>query len=122
MSENDFRPLDPTEVIIVSEEFKLSNVNSTCTVEEFCASFSRAFRETSSDFNLRRSSIVRSNGVPCKALRFGNSGWQSGRIRFTLEFCPDEPAEIPIDVPLLVEAADQSPLDSIRQLSSSREG
>ena len=29
-------------------------------------------------------------GIDCEALRFGANGWQKGRIRLCLEFCPDE--------------------------------
>lgn len=32
-------------------------------------------------------------GVPCEILKPGTEGWKKGklRIKFTLEFCPDEP-------------------------------
>ncbi|MFH7025920.1 MAG: KGK domain-containing protein [Heteroscytonema crispum UTEX LB 1556] len=36
----------------------------------------------------------------CQVLKPGVRGWQNGKIRFSLQFCPDEP---------------ESPLDDIRQ-------
>lgn len=39
-------------------------------------------------------------GIDCEVLRLGNKRWQNGKVRISLEFCPDEP---------------ESPLDDLRQ-------
>ncbi|HEY9672725.1 MAG TPA: KGK domain-containing protein [Waterburya sp.] len=31
------------------------------------------------------------NGIECRVLRTTGGGWQTGKIRFSLEFIPDEP-------------------------------
>jgi len=41
-----------------------------------------------------------SDGIECEALKFDGQGWRKGKIRVSLEFCPDEI---------------KSPLDDIRQ-------
>lgn len=41
--------------------------------------------------------------IDCEVLRLGARGWQKGKVRINLEFCPDQPSEPP------------SPLDDIRQ-------
>lgn len=38
--------------------------------------------------------------IDCEVLRLGAKGWQKGKVRISLEFCPDLP---------------ESPLDDIRQ-------
>ncbi|PSB35065.1 KGK domain-containing protein [Chlorogloea sp. CCALA 695] len=61
------------------------------------------------------------DGKNCEILSIGAGGWQKGklRIKFTLEFCPDEP-----EVEELTQSNDveinqtESPLDDIRQLMS----
>ncbi len=44
----------------------------------------------------------RENGVECEVLRANGGGWQKGRLRFRLEFVPDEPQK------------PKSPLDDLR--------
>jgi hypothetical protein len=41
-----------------------------------------------------------SKGMSCEVLKFGERNWQTGKIRVSIEFCPDVP---------------KSPLDDIRQ-------
>lgn len=40
------------------------------------------------------------DAIDCEVLRLGAKGWQKGKVRITLQFCPDQP---------------ESPLDDIRQ-------
>lgn len=41
-----------------------------------------------------------SKGMSCEVLKFGEQNWQKGKIRVSIEFCPDVP---------------KSPLDDIRK-------
>lgn len=60
-----------------------------------------------------------SDGKNCEILSIGSGGWQKGkfRIKFTLEFCPDEP-----EVKQLMQSNEpeinrtESPLDDLRQM------
>ncbi|MEH2307012.1 KGK domain-containing protein [Nostoc sp.] len=49
-------------------------------------------------------------GVECEVLRLDGGGWQKGRLRFHLEFIPDEP----IQSQLLIPSEPKSPLDDMR--------
>ena len=47
------------------------------------------------------------SGIPCKVLRSQGGGWKSGKIRFTVEFIPNEPE-------VTQSKAPSSPLDDLR--------
>ncbi|MEH1797393.1 KGK domain-containing protein [Nostoc sp.] len=49
------------------------------------------------------------DGVSCKLLHTQGGGWKSGKLRFHLEFVPDEP-----EVPSTVPSEARSPLDDLR--------
>ncbi|MBL1199127.1 MAG: hypothetical protein FWK04_08575 [Nostoc sp. GBBB01] len=49
-------------------------------------------------------------GAKCEVLRLEGGGWQKGRLRFRLEFIPDEP----VQSQSLVPTASSSPLDDLR--------
>ncbi|MBD2418427.1 hypothetical protein H6G54_12110 [Anabaena cylindrica FACHB-243] len=49
-------------------------------------------------------------GISCEILRTKGGGWQKGRLRFKLEFIPDEPKAF-IDE---TDFANPSPLDDLR--------
>lgn len=118
MSEPDFKALDPDEVLGISDEFKLSRVSPTCTVQEFLVAFQQTFK---SSLGGHHYTLLEEQGMPCRAWRFGRRSWQSGHIRFTLEFCPDEPDEDSLGMSCQPGSDEPSPLDSIRQLSNSQE-
>ncbi|MEQ9367444.1 MAG: KGK domain-containing protein [Coleofasciculus chthonoplastes F3-SA18-01] len=55
-------------------------------------------------------------GIQCQVLTHEGKGWQNGKVRLTLEFCPDDPeieetsASNESDIP-----QPESPLDDLRQ-------
>jgi len=60
-----------------------------------------------------------SDGKNCEILSIGGGGWQKGnlRIKFTLEFCPDEPeVRQAIQSNELESNQSESPLDDIRRM------
>lgn len=118
MSELNFEALESDEVLGISDEFRLSRVNPTCTVQEFLVAFQQAFR---SSLGGHQYALLEEQGMPCRAWRFGQRSWQNGHIRLTLEFCPDksdEDYEDPLKISDQHELNEPSPLDSIRQLSN----
>lgn len=48
------------------------------------------------------------NGIKCQVLRVQGGGWQSGKLRFRLEFVPDEPE------PSIKPVKPESLLDDLR--------
>lgn len=117
MSEPDFKALELDEVLGISDELRSGIVNPTCTVQEFLTAFQEAFR----NYLDEQYSLLEKQGMPCRAWRFGQHSWQSGHIRFTLEFCPDESDEDSVGTHHQPGSDESSPLDSIRQLSNSQE-
>jgi len=60
-----------------------------------------------------------SQGVECEMLKPGAKGWRKGklRIRFFLEFCPDEPdVEEKLETNQLEISKSESPFEDIRQM------
>lgn len=63
------------------------------------------------------------NGLSCQILKYGSKKWISGKIRYVLEFEPDNPAEmLEVQASMQNEKSTSSitleePLDEIRKLS-----
>jgi len=128
--EEKFLPLDPEEVISADHKHNIAIRHNTCTASEFLRGLSRylkAYCDSSRDvpfcWDDNRQQWFSNEGVEGYALRYGEKGWQSGRLRLSIEFCPDEPEPEPApetaELPLLeasIEPAD-SPLDEIRRLA-----
>ena len=56
-------------------------------------------------------------GTNVQVLRYGAAGWQKGRIRISVEFCPDEPEVQKTSIPNQPETSEpESPLDEIRRM------
>jgi hypothetical protein len=85
-----FESLESGEVVSIEQEaqvlsgqktFKTGDLNEA--IESYLASAIPNWNEAKKDWFTDR-------GIDCEALRFGSKGWQKGRIRLSLEFCPDE--------------------------------
>jgi hypothetical protein len=127
--EEVFFPLDLEEVISTNSKHTIAVRHGTSTVAEFLHGISRylqqysTYRDVPISWDDNRQQWFTDEGVEGRALQFGEKGWQSGRLRLSIEFCPDEPepeleAETP-ELPLLeasIEPTD-SPLDEIRRLA-----
>ena len=125
--EGKFSPLDPDEVISTEPDYTIAVKHQTCTTREFLSAIASALQHYSSygasliTWNAKRHLWFMDEGVEGRALRFSEGGWQSGRLRLSIEFCPDEPEPEPetSELPLLeasIEPAN-SPLDEIRRLA-----
>jgi hypothetical protein len=140
--EDKFLPLESEEVISVDEKYKIAykiaaphttpqTPQTIFTVSEFLFGISRYlknyFSETRNIYwdDNQQQQWFTDKGVEGRALRYGAKGWQSGRLRLSIEFCPDEPEPEP-ETPELtlleasIESTDSpadSPLDEIRRLA-----
>lgn len=124
-----FQPLEPDEVVSINPGWQINITNPTFTPREFLAAIVASLAEhsrctTSSDYHPvfswsnKRAAWFTEEGVEGRVLRFGERGWQEGRVRVTIEFCPDEDEDEIVDVPLLESAEARSPLDEIREMST----
>jgi hypothetical protein len=93
--QNNFALLDRNEVLSV-ESVELSqylDLPPTLRVVEFVEAIAQQLLS-------HEEAHLFSKGMPCEVLKFGERNWQKGKIRVSIEFCPDVP---------------KSPLDDIRQ-------
>ncbi|MEP0868895.1 hypothetical protein NDA01_03665 [Trichocoleus desertorum AS-A10] len=100
MSEFESLELDdvactPGLVVVKHPTFQVSEYMEA--LSEFLRSYLGATEQSNQLLN---------EGVPGKVLKPGK-GWQTGKLRMRLEFCPDEPEEINL-------SEDSSPLDEYR--------
>lgn len=61
--------------------------------------------------------LFENDGLELEVLKLDAKGWRKGKVRFSLEFCPDEPEveETPISNQLETSKL-ESPLDEIRRM------
>jgi hypothetical protein len=135
---NNFHILDDHEVISVNQSHQINIGNSTCTPNEFVNAIKSALIELARYSNSSvkwydvKQKWFSEEGIEGEALKFGEKGWQSGRLKLALVFYPDEPEEeleedenqgIELkEVPLLeasLEPIETSaePLDELRKLA-----
>jgi hypothetical protein len=86
-----FEPLEDGEVISVQHDTQVLSGHRTFRVGELNNAIKSQLESTIPDWSEEKNGWFNARGIDCEALRFGSNGWQKGRIRFCLEFCPDEP-------------------------------
>lgn len=82
-----FQPLDDDEVLFISVG-RVLMMNPTFKVGEFIDALAQAISDREPDWDDANEGWF-GDGLECEALRFGNRGWQRGKVRIRLEFCPD---------------------------------
>jgi hypothetical protein len=85
---DQFQPLDDDEVLFVSVG-RVLMTNPTFKVGEFIDALAQAISDREQDWDDANEGWF-GNGLECEALRFGTRGWQRGKVRIRLEFCPDQ--------------------------------
>ncbi|HEY9621375.1 MAG TPA: KGK domain-containing protein [Crinalium sp.] len=86
--DNDFGLLGDDEVIFVRSG-RILMPNPTFKVSELLDALAQAVSEREEDWT-EESEGWFGAGLPCEVLRFGNQGWQRGRVRIRIEFCPEK--------------------------------
>lgn len=86
--DEQFEPLDDDEVLFVSVGRVLMS-NPTFKVGEFIDALAQAINEQEATWSDDNEGWF-GDGLNCEALRFGTKGWQKGRVRIRLEFCPGD--------------------------------
>lgn len=86
---NEFQPLNDDEVLYVSLG-RVLMANPTFKVGEFLDALAQAISDREEDWTDENEGWF-SDGLECEALRFNAQGWQRGKVRLRLEFCPDGP-------------------------------
>ncbi|PSB13479.1 KGK domain-containing protein [filamentous cyanobacterium CCP2] len=91
--DNDFGMLNDDEVVFVRGD-RVLMANPTFKVIEFLDALAQLVSEQEQDWTEDQEGWFTDRGAQCEVLRFGNQGWQRGRIRVRLEFCPDPPPKL----------------------------
>ena len=86
-----FESLEQGEVISVQHETQVLSGHRTFRVGELSAAIKDHLEKAIENWTEENNGWFSSEGIDCEALRFGSNGWQKGRIRLSLEFCPDLP-------------------------------
>jgi pilus assembly protein FimV len=87
---NHFEPLESGEVVSVEHDAQVLSGHRTFRVGELNDAIKNQLENAIAGWNDEQNNLFSPSGIDCEALRFGSSGWQKGRIRLCLEFCPDE--------------------------------
>jgi len=86
-----FELLENGEVISVQQETQVLIGHKTFRVGEINDAIRGHLEKAITDWTEHNNDWFSSQGIDCEALRFGSNGWEKGRIRLCLEFCPDRP-------------------------------
>jgi hypothetical protein len=90
---NDFEMLNDDEVVFVRGR-RVLMANPTFKVIEFLDALAQLVSEQEDEWTEDQEGWFSDRGAQCEVLRFGNQGWQRGRVRVRLEFCPDPPPKL----------------------------
>ena len=86
-----FESLDSGEVISVQHDGQVLSGHRTFRAGELSETIEKLLESAIPGWNEDKRDWLTEQGIDCEALRFGSKGWEKGRIRFSLQFCPDEP-------------------------------
>jgi KGK domain len=86
-----FESLESGEVISVQHDTLVLSGHRTFRVGELNEAIESHLKKAIENWSEENNGWFTPQGLECEALRFGSKGWQKGRIRLCLEFCPDEP-------------------------------
>ena len=86
--DEQFQPLDNDEVLFVSAG-RILMPNPTFKVGELLDGLAQAVSDREEDWADENEGWF-GDGLECQVLRFGTKGWQRGKVRLRLEFCPGD--------------------------------
>ncbi|MEM8641554.1 MAG: KGK domain-containing protein [Cyanobacteria bacterium P01_G01_bin.54] len=90
--DNRFTPLEGDEVLSVDESVQILIGHRTFRASELTQALKQQLLAQGAQGIGGKEDWFAATGVSCEALRFGASRWLKGRVRISLEFCPDETA------------------------------
>lgn len=85
-----FESLESGEVISVQHDTLVLSGHRTFRVGELNEAIASHLKQAIANWTEENNGWFTPEGLECEALRFGSKGWQKGRIRLCLEFCPDD--------------------------------
>ena len=87
--DNKFEPLSGGEVLSVNDSVQFLIGHTTFRAEELAQALRTQLLEHSiGGLTEAKKHWLTEHGIDCEVLRFGAEGWQKGKVRISLEFCP----------------------------------
>ena len=125
---NKFEPLKENEIVSLNldaEKPQILLTQPTYKVKEFLKALRRlvntydetlpCYKQYGVEFKVTKEKEGWfSEGIDCEVIKINTQGWQKGKVRLAIEFCPDEP-EIE-ETPTEEIPHPESPLDDLRQM------
>jgi hypothetical protein len=90
--------LNNDEVLYVRSGSVLMS-NGTFKAREFLDALAQLVSEREDEWSDDQEGWFNERGLNCEALRFGNQGWQRGRVRIRMEFIPDDSPKLLREAP-----------------------
>jgi hypothetical protein len=90
--------LNNDEVLYVRSGSVLMS-NGTFKAREFLDALAQLVSEREEEWSDEQEGWFNERGLNCEALRFGNQGWQRGRVRIRMEFIPDDSPKLLREAP-----------------------
>jgi KGK domain len=98
MSMDQSSLLNNDEVLYVRSGSVLMS-NGTFKAREFLDALAQLVSEREDEWSDDQEGWFNERGLNCEALRFGNQGWQRGRVRIRMEFIPDDSPKLLREAP-----------------------
>jgi len=86
--DNQFEPLASGEVLSVDESAQILIGHRTFRVSELADAIKTQLEHGLSEWTQDKNAWFSEEGISCEVLRFSSGGWQKGKVRINLEFCP----------------------------------
>ncbi|NEQ18675.1 MAG: hypothetical protein F6K28_00700 [Microcoleus sp. SIO2G3] len=112
--DNRFEPLATGEVLSVDESTQFLIGHHTFRVGEITEAIRMQLEYGISGWSEQKNAWFSEDGIPCEVLRFTAQGWQKGKVRINLEFCPQDfdDEEQDTSANLSYEPSTAAPVDS----------
>ena len=88
--DEQFQTLKKGEVLSVDDSAQILIGHRTFRVSEFAESVRTQLEYGLGGWTEEKDGWFSDIGIDCEVLRFGATGWQKGRVRISLEFCPED--------------------------------
>ncbi|NJN85089.1 MAG: KGK domain-containing protein [Leptolyngbyaceae cyanobacterium SL_7_1] len=99
--DQEFGLLQDSEVLHITRGRILMS-NPTFRVNEFLDALAQLISDQEDEWTEETEGWF-NHGLACEVLRLGNQGWQRGRVRIRLEFCPDDKPKLLQESPRIRE-------------------
>lgn len=92
---------------VISLKKKVNNLPQTFKVAELVHDLWRRWAKNNDE------KLITSEGLDCQILKPNGRGWETGKLRVVIEFCPDVP-EMIAELATEQRVGTDSPLDALR--------